>query len=57
MAKKIQPKDSGNIVTKFIKNEILAADKRAGNLNVAFGVTIFGASVVLLRNFGDLLAV
>ncbi|ORX90169.1 hypothetical protein K493DRAFT_318165 [Basidiobolus meristosporus CBS 931.73] len=57
MAKKIQAKDSGNAITKFFKNEIFAADKRAGNLNVTFGVAVFGASIALLRNFGDLLAV
>ncbi|ORX99330.1 hypothetical protein K493DRAFT_313264, partial [Basidiobolus meristosporus CBS 931.73] len=57
MAKKLQAKDSGNIVTKFFRNEILAADKRPGNLNVALGVTVFGVSIAFLRNFGDLLAV
>ncbi|KAJ1310659.1 hypothetical protein OPQ81_009188 [Rhizoctonia solani] len=39
----------------FMKNEVWAADKRAGNLSLLTGVGLFFGSIVLVRNFGDLL--
>ncbi|KAH7330560.1 hypothetical protein B0J17DRAFT_678598 [Rhizoctonia solani] len=41
--------------SSFMKNEVWAADKRAGNLSLLTGVGLFLGSIVLVRNFGDLL--
>ncbi|EUC65730.1 transmembrane protein, putative, partial [Rhizoctonia solani AG-3 Rhs1AP] len=41
--------------SSFMKNEIWAADKRAGNISLLTGVGLFLGSIILVRNFGDLL--
>ncbi|KAG8713646.1 hypothetical protein FRC11_011547 [Ceratobasidium sp. 423] len=43
------------VFSSFMKNEVWAADKRAGNISLLTGVGLFLGSIVLVRNFGDLL--
>ncbi|CEH12052.1 hypothetical protein CBOM_00063 [Ceraceosorus bombacis] len=45
-----------NFLSRFWYEEVVALDKRAGNLALAFGVGVFGAGVSIIRVFGmDLL--
>ncbi|QRW19803.1 hypothetical protein RhiXN_01209 [Rhizoctonia solani] len=41
--------------SRFMRTEVWAADKRAGNLSLLTGTGLFFGSIVLVRNFGDLL--
>ncbi|QRW05874.1 hypothetical protein RhiLY_04873 [Ceratobasidium sp. AG-Ba] len=40
---------------RFMRTEVWAADKRAGNLSLLTGVGLFFGSIVVVRNFGELL--
>lgn len=40
---------------KFMRTEVWAPEKRTGNLSLLTGVGLFFGSIVLVRNFGDLL--
>ncbi|KAF9295217.1 hypothetical protein BGZ88_002561 [Linnemannia elongata] len=55
MVKKIASKSSGNAITNFIRSEITAPEKRAGNTSIAISVTVFGLAVTFLRSLGDML--
>ncbi|KAI1309496.1 hypothetical protein EDD11_004082 [Mortierella claussenii] len=55
MVKKIAPKSSGNAITNFIRQEITAPEKRAGNTSIAISLTVFGLAVTFLRSLGDML--
>ncbi|KAF9579623.1 hypothetical protein BGW38_004050 [Lunasporangiospora selenospora] len=57
MVKKIAPKSSGNAITNFIRSEITAPEKRAGNTSIAISLTVFGLAVTFLRSLGDMLGV
>ncbi|KAF8938008.1 hypothetical protein BGZ58_001749 [Dissophora ornata] len=57
MVKKIAPKSSGNVITNFIRQEITAPEKRAGNTSIAISLTVFGLAVTFLRSLGDMLGV
>jgi hypothetical protein len=57
MVKKIASKSSGNVITNFIRSEITAPEKRAGNTSIAISVTVFGLAVTFLRSLGDMLGV
>ncbi|KAF9351996.1 hypothetical protein BGX34_000237 [Mortierella sp. NVP85] len=57
MVKKIAPKNSGNAFTNFIRQEITAPEKRAGNTSIAISLTVFGLAVTFLRSLGDMLGV
>ncbi|KAG0369824.1 hypothetical protein BGZ54_008722 [Gamsiella multidivaricata] len=57
MVKKIAPKSSGNAITNFIRQEITAPEKRAGNTSIAISLTVFGLAVTFLRSLGDMLGV
>ncbi|CAO3573891.1 unnamed protein product [Mortierella alpina] len=57
MVKKIASKNSGNAITNFIRSEITAPEKRAGNTSIAISVTVFGLAVTFLRSLGDMLGV
>ncbi|KAG0348828.1 hypothetical protein BG005_011292 [Podila minutissima] len=54
MVKKIASKSSGNAITNFIRSEITAPEKRAGNTSIAISVTVFGLAVTFLRSLGDI---
>ncbi|KAG0344449.1 hypothetical protein BG004_004470 [Podila humilis] len=54
MVKKIASKNSGNAITNFIRSEITAPEKRAGNTSIAISVTVFGLAVTFLRSLGDI---
>ncbi|KAG0322435.1 hypothetical protein BGZ97_006545, partial [Linnemannia gamsii] len=54
---KIASKSSGNVITNFIRSEITAPEKRAGNTSIAISVTVFGLAVTFLRSLGDMLGV
>ncbi|KAF9110710.1 hypothetical protein BGX27_005995 [Mortierella sp. AM989] len=54
---KIAPKSSGNAITNFIRQEITAPEKRAGNTSIAISLTVFGLAVTFLRSLGDMLGV
>ncbi|CEL52738.1 hypothetical protein RSOLAG1IB_11081 [Rhizoctonia solani AG-1 IB] len=49
----VDPNEGG--FSSFMRTEVWAADKRAGNLSLLTGVGLFFGSIVLVRNFGDLL--
>ncbi|KAG0052129.1 hypothetical protein BGZ83_002955 [Gryganskiella cystojenkinii] len=53
MVKKIQSKSSGNAITNFIRSEITAPEKRAGNTSIAISVTVFGLAVTFLRSLAQ----
>ncbi|KAG0202973.1 hypothetical protein BGX33_009367 [Mortierella sp. NVP41] len=53
--KQIATKSSGNFITNFIRSEITAPEKRAGNTSIAISVTVFGLAVTFLRSLGDML--
>ncbi|KAG0365210.1 hypothetical protein BGX24_004234 [Mortierella sp. AD032] len=55
MVKKIASKSSGNAITNFIRSEITAPEKRAGNTSIAISLTVFGLAVTFLRSLGDML--
>ncbi|KAG0089401.1 hypothetical protein BGZ92_004830 [Podila epicladia] len=55
--RKIASKSSGNVITNFIRSEITAPEKRAGNTSIAISVTVFGLAVTFLRSLGDMLGV
>ncbi len=48
-----QPKQ--NFLLRFINTQILAPEHRAGNISIAWGVSVFVAGIVAARNFGDLI--
>ncbi|PWZ00596.1 hypothetical protein BCV70DRAFT_211412 [Testicularia cyperi] len=48
-----QPK--ANFLMRFINNEILAPEKRPGNISIAWGLTVFAAGIIAARKFGDLI--
>ncbi|KAG0268967.1 hypothetical protein BGZ95_002252 [Linnemannia exigua] len=54
MVKKIASKSSGNAITNFIRSEITAPEKRAGNTSIAISLTVFGLAVTFLRSLGDI---
>ncbi|KAG0233890.1 hypothetical protein BGX31_004751 [Mortierella sp. GBA43] len=54
MVKKIAAKSSGNAFTNFIRQEITAPEKRAGNTSIAISLTVFGLAVTFLRSLGDI---
>src|ERR1700722_10073330 len=41
--------------SRFVREQILGPDKRAGNLNILTGVGVFFAGIVLVRTWGDLM--
>ncbi|KAF9972454.1 hypothetical protein BGZ73_004436 [Actinomortierella ambigua] len=53
----IASSNQGNFITNFIRSEITAPEKRAGNTSIAISVTVFGLAVTFLRSLGDMLGV
>ncbi|RUP47669.1 hypothetical protein BC936DRAFT_145470 [Jimgerdemannia flammicorona] len=48
---------TSNFLTRFVRSELLAPEKRAGNINIAISLTVFASAIVFLRNFGEQLVV
>lgn len=48
------PNESG--FSRFVREQILAPEKLAGNINILTGVGVFVAGIVVARTMGDLLA-
>jgi hypothetical protein len=46
-----------NALSRFVEREIWHPEKRAGNAMIVLSISVFGAAIAFLRNFGDLLAV
>lgn len=44
-----------NFIVRFINNQILAPEHRAGNLSIVWGVSVFAAGIIAARKFGDLI--
>ncbi|CAD6892357.1 unnamed protein product [Tilletia controversa] len=47
-----RPAQSSSAWSRFLQNEILAPEKRAGNLLVLYGAGFFAAGVTLFRTVG-----
>ncbi|RHZ60275.1 hypothetical protein Glove_355g91 [Diversispora epigaea] len=47
----------GNFFTRFLRDEIFAADKRQGNFDIVISLSVFIGAIAFLRNYPDLLAV
>ncbi|RUS23035.1 hypothetical protein BC937DRAFT_93078 [Endogone sp. FLAS-F59071] len=48
---------TSNFFTRFVRSELLAPEKRSGNISIAISLTVFASAIVFLRNFGELLVV
>ncbi|KAI9293813.1 hypothetical protein K502DRAFT_366402 [Neoconidiobolus thromboides FSU 785] len=48
----LENKEEG-FFSKLYRNEIQNPQNRAGNLNILFNASVFGAAVFILKNFGD----
>jgi hypothetical protein len=55
--KRVTAASEGNALSRFVKREIWHPEKRAGNAMIVLSISVFGAAIAFLRNFGDLLAV
>ncbi|KAJ1027402.1 hypothetical protein NDA18_003408 [Ustilago nuda] len=44
-----------NFLARFINNQILAPEHRAGNLSIVWGLSVFTAGIIAARKFGDLI--
>lgn len=42
-------------VIRFLRNEIWAADKLPGNINILTGVTLFFGGIAAVRTWGELM--
>lgn len=53
----IQPREEANegSFQRFLRTEIYAPEKRAGNLSLLVGITMFAGGIVGARLFGDIL--
>ncbi|PWN53329.1 hypothetical protein IE53DRAFT_384175 [Violaceomyces palustris] len=49
------PKQSQSWLARFIQEEITHPEKRAGNLSIAWGITVFAAGIIFVRKAGDLI--
>ena len=48
----------GNFITRFLREEIFAQDKRPGNVDILISTGLFAATIVFLQNYGaELLAI
>ncbi|KAG0251813.1 hypothetical protein DFQ27_008506 [Actinomortierella ambigua] len=53
----IASSNQGNFITNFIRSEITAPEKRAGNTSIVISVTVFGLAITFMRSLGDMLGV
>ncbi|SNX83221.1 uncharacterized protein MEPE_01927 [Melanopsichium pennsylvanicum] len=44
-----------NFLIRFINQQILAPEHRAGNLSIIWGLGVFTAGIIAARKFGDLI--
>lgn len=54
-ARKQAPPPSVSWIRRFIREEVTSPEKRAGNISLAWGITVFAAGIAFARNAGDLL--
>lgn len=50
-----QPRTLIQYVFRFLRNEIWAADKLPGNINILTGLTLFFGGIAAVRTWGELM--
>jgi hypothetical protein len=47
--------EEGNFITRFIRNEVTAPEKLAGNISIAAAFGVFFGGIAAVRTWGELM--